>query len=218
MAVELTEEMTTLRRALLTLGAEVEQRVSQSVRALAERDIELARLVRMGDAEVDRMEVDIEAECLRVLALLHPLAGDLRFVLAAMRINTDLERTADVAKGVAKRIIAMQKHPQVPLPEPLLEMAGAAEEMFSKAVAAMAREDVDLSRQVRRSDQRVDDLQKEVFVWAQEEIPRHVDWTRTAIDILSIARKLERIGDLATNIAEDVIFLVEGSVIRHTKV
>jgi phosphate transport system protein len=218
MAIDLQVELTDLRRAILTMAATVEQRVSRVITALLNQDLELAKKVRHGDREIDEMEIDIEAECLRILALSHPVAGDLRFVLSVMRINTDLERAADVAKGIAKRVIHLDRSTTVQSPQALAEMGAAAQEMFSNAVGALANEDTDLCRRIRRSDDRVDDLQREVIVWAQSEVPHHVDWLDAAIDILSIAKNLERIGDLATNIAEDVVFLIEGAVIRHTKV
>jgi phosphate transport system protein len=145
------------------------------------------------------------------------VAGDLRFVLSVIRINHDLERVADEAKGIAKRVLDLLRQEGMRIPEPLREMAASAERMLHDSVAALANEDADLCRSIRRSDKKVDDLLKEIFAWVLKEIPAHVEHTNAAIDVLSIARKLERIGDLATNIAEDVVFLIEGAVIRHTR-
>lgn len=215
MPMQLLKELVDLRRNILTMGAAVEQRIHWAMRALLEGDMEAAQLVRKGDNEIDRMEIINEEECLRILALTHPVAGDLRFVLSAMRINTNLERIADMARSVAKRAIDLHQLRTVEMPPSLATMATETEHMFVSVMKALADEDADLAQRIRKDDQRVDDLQKEVFAWAQVEIPRHVEATEAAIDVLSIARKLERIADVCTNIAEDVIFMSKGSLVRH---
>jgi phosphate transport system protein len=217
MPIELPGELTNLRRNILKMGAAVEQRVEQSVEALLTGDVELAGHVRGGDDEIDQMEIDNEEECLHILALAQPVAGDLRFVLAVLRINNELERIADLAKSVAKRSIDLVELGISELPPALVNMAYETRRMFSDALAALAESEASLAQRVRSADDRVDDLQKEVFRWAQTEIPRHVEITSAALDMLSIARKLERIADLSTGIAEDVIFLTQGTVVRHEK-
>jgi phosphate transport system protein len=217
MPIELQKELTHVRRLIMAMGAAVEQRVNRAIEALLDWDLEAAREVRTGDREIDQMEVEIESECLRVLALGQPVASDLRFILVVLRLNTDLERIGDLAKSIAKRVINLADAFDVSLPPALTEMCHATRQMFSDALAALANNDAQACRQIRRSDQHVDDLQKEIFYWVQREIPLHIEATQAAIDILSIARKLERIADIATNIAEDVIFLVEGAIVRHTK-
>jgi phosphate transport system protein len=217
MAIDLHKELTDLRRSILTMGSLVEQRVEQAIDALFRADAEGARSVRQGDREIDEMEVDIEAGCLRVLALSQPVAADLRLVLAVLRINNELERAGDEAESIAKRVLDLGQATPVELPETLRRMAEASQRMLRDAITALADGDAALARRVREADQQVDDHQKEIFAWVQEEIPRHVDGTRGAIDLLSVARRLERIADLATNIAEDVIFLVEGAQVRHAR-
>lgn len=217
--MDLQNELIRLRRMILTMGASVEQRVSEAADSLFRHDIQEAREVRTGDDEIDAMDLDVEAECLRILALSHPVAGDLRFVLAVVRINNNLERMADLAASIAKRVLALEDHrTSVALPEALEDMGRCTLRMLSDALAALANEDTALCNQVRRADDRVDDLFKELFIWAQQAIRDNVDVTASVVDVLSIARKLERIADMATNIAEDVIFLVEGAVVRHQKV
>jgi len=215
MAIDLQSELTSLRRTILTMGAEVESRIILSITALVDNNAEAAEIVRAGDDVIDAMEIQIEQECLQILALSHPVAGDLRFVLAVMRINTEFERIADMARGIAKRALDLQRRDPMPLPEIIVEMATQARSMFSCALAALAEGDAAAARRVRQSDQRVDDLQKEVFSWVQEQIPAHVESTESAIAMLSVARKFERIADVSTNIAEDIIFLTEGSLVRH---
>jgi len=217
MPIDLFSELIELRRGILSMAAAVEERVTLAIDALLTRDEAIAIRVRTGDDEIDQMELDLEQECLRVLALSHPVAGDLRFVLAVMRINTELERVADLAASMAKRAMALNRLPPIDFPSAVLTMADETKRMFSAAINSLAEEETAAARRIRQSDQRVDDLLKEVFAWAQEEIPRNVDATAATLDILSVARKIERTADIATNIAEEVIFLVEGSVVRHSK-
>lgn len=216
--MDLHNELTRLRRMILSMGASVEQRVAEAFDSVLARDINEARAVRTSDDEIDAMDLDVEAECLRILALSHPVAGDLRFVLSVIRINTDLERMADLATSIAKRVIAMDDQTSpIELPPALAEMASCTQRMLGDALKALADEDAALCYRVRKSDDRVDDLLKELFVWAQQEIPRNVETTPFAINVLSIARKIERIADMTTNIAEDVLFLIDGSIVRHSK-
>ena len=215
MAIDLQNELTELRRMILAQGAIVERRLSIAARAVRERDFEGARSVRHGDRVVDDAEVEIEEVCMRILALSQPVASDLRFVLAVLRVNADLERIGDLAKSVAKRMLALEEAAYVDLPPSVRSMAEQAETMVGDTLGALADEDCNRARRVRRADDRLDDLQREVFTWAHHLIPEQVEATETVINILSIARSLERVGDLATNIAEDVIFLVEGMIVRH---
>jgi phosphate transport system protein len=209
-------ELVELRRALLTMSAAVEQRVRVVLESLIEDDYDAATEVRHGDRAIDNMELDIEASCMRILALSQPVAGDLRFILAALRINGDLERIADMAKSMAKRILKLRQTPELELPEALPQMARYCGTMLGKVLTALADEDVAAANEVRTDDARLDALEKDVFRWAHQEIPKNVEWTQGVIDLLTITRSIERIGDLATNIAEDVIFLVEGAVVRHS--
>ena len=213
MSIDLPSELTLLRRSILEMCSEIELRLDQALKGLFQKKKNPALEVRHGDKDVNEME--IEAICLRILALSNPVAGDLRFVLAVMRINNNLERIGDLEKSIAKRALSLIKNP-MDLPDGLPVMAETTRDMLRACVQALADEDAERARKVRQSDQIVDDLQKEVIAWVQQEIPRQIDSTAAAIDIMSIARKLERIADVATNISEDVIFLVEGSMVRHT--
>jgi phosphate transport system protein len=216
MAVDLRNEMVDLRRNLLAMGAMVEQRVTRVIEVMIDGDLQLAEVVRAGDAEVDQMELELEATCMRLLALAQPVAGDLRLILAVIRISNELERIADLARGIAKKLIKLGAADGPALPPAMIDLAFASRTMLSDVLAAMANEDASLCRQVRRADQRVDDLHKEVLLWARQEIPRDVASSGQTIEMLTIAQRFERIADMTTNIAEDVIFLVEGRIVRHT--
>ncbi len=215
MGVNLQNDIIELRRSLLSMGALVEQRVNDVVDALIDSNLQTAEAVRRGDDEIDQMEVSIEAQCMRLLALAHPVATDLRFVLAVIRISGELERIGDLARGIAKRIIKLSQVDAVELPSSLIDLAFGSRTMLSDVLSAMGSEDANLCRQVRRSDQRIDDIHKTVLVWAREEIPKSSESASMAIEFLSIAQRLERIADLASHVADDVIFLIEGRVVRH---
>jgi phosphate transport system protein len=216
MAIDLQTEMLTLRRNLLAMGAATEQRLSLATFALVEGNVDAARAVKGGDAEIDAMEVDLETQCMRILALGSPVAHDLRFVLSVIRISADFERIADLSRGIAKKVIRWSDSSRpVEVPGALADMAEASKTMLADVLAALSDEDPELCREVRRADRRVDDLNKEVVAGARQLIQDDVARTAEGIDLMQIAQRLERIADITTNIAEDVIFLVEGRVVRH---
>jgi phosphate transport system protein len=216
MAIDLKTEILNLRRGLLAMGAATEQRLDFAVRALLEQDVAAAAAVKAGDNEIDAMEVDLETQCMKVLALGAPVAHDLRFVLSVVRISADFERIADLSRGIAKKVIRWSDSSRpVEVPGALADMAEAAKTMLADVLAALSDEDPELCREVRRADRRVDDLNKEVVAGARQLIQDDVARTAEGIDLMQIAQRLERIADITTNIAEDVIFLVEGRVVRH---
>lgn len=217
MSSDFEQELIRLRRALFSMGACAELRVTQAFDALLRRDVGVAQAVRENDDEVDNMDLDIEDECLRILALQHPVAGDLRFVLTALRMSIDLERIADLARGIAKRVIRMSAYPPLPFPPALPEMADAARKMLAEALTALAKQEVARAEEVRRADSFVDQKHKQFFEWVVTDLPRHGEHARAAVDLLFVGRAIERIGDLSTNIAEDVIFAFRGDVVRHRK-
>jgi len=215
MAIDLHNDLLALRRDLLALSALVEQQVSRTIEAMTKSDADLAREVKGSDAEVDAMDLRIEEQCMRLLALGSPMAGDLRQILSTLRISGQLERIADLAKGISKRTIKISKLEAIRLPSSLLEMAEATRSMIADALLALSKEDVDLCRQVRRADNLVDNLNKEVLHWSRNEIPRNVENTNATIHLLTIAQRMERICDITTLIVEEVIFQVEGRIVRH---
>ena len=215
MPVDLESNLAKLRRDLLILGAKVEQRLFQITDAILTADVDAAQDVRQGDAEIDHDDLVIEEECVRLLALAAPVATDLRRILAMMRISGEFERIADLSKGISKRIIRVSSMPAVRLPDPLAEMCHSVRELFSKSLRALADSDSKLAREIRRDDDRLDQLHKSMLVWAREEIPRDPESTNAAIELLAIAQRLERTGDIAVSIAGNLIYLVEGTVVRH---
>ena len=209
-----TKDIASLRKDILLMGGKVEQQVTRSFQSMVEQDRALAKEVRGDDEQINDMELDVESECLDILALDHPVASDLRFVLSVMRINTNLDRIADLASGVAKRGSKIAKaHETFEMPKAVPAMMKATTQMLHNAIESLAHDDTLLARKVREADDEVDDLRKEVLSWAQENA---AELTATSISLITIATKIERIADMATNIAEDVIFAVEGEYIRHS--
>jgi phosphate transport system protein len=215
MSVNLQSRVIDLRRNLLALGAVVEQRVMNVIDVIRDGDVELARIVRSGDAEIDQMQLDLEAECMRLLALGSPVAGDLRLILTAMRVSNELERIADMAKGISKRVIRLVDSGNYRYPTSLVQMAEAALNMLRDVLIAFSNEDIRLCLEVRRADAYVDNLNREVVAWAREWIEQDVEKSGAAIELLAIAQRVERLADIVTAIAEDTVFLVEGRLVRH---
>lgn len=211
----LGQELTTLRRMLLSMSAEVEQRVEQAFDALLRRDVRQAEVVREGDDAIDRFDVNIETECVEILALHQPVAVDLRFVLAALRVNADLERIGDLARGIATRAIKIERRRPIAYPKALVEMTSSVRAILADALRALADQDQELAQKVRRSDGPINECYHAVFKWAAGEMGRNQEEAKAVIDVLSAVRGVERIADLATNIAESVIFAVGGEIVRH---
>jgi len=207
-----------IRRELMSMAAVVDDRVTVVLTAIESSDFAAAEGVRHGDREVDVRELEIEQMCIEVLARYAPVASDLRMVLATLRINGELERLGDLAKSTAKRLLHLNELGFLAAPEILQRMARTVADLIRSTLDALGQEDVGTARQVRANDAQVDEFQRIILDWTQNELIKggHQQ-NEAAVDLLTIARNLERMGDMCTNIAEDVIFLVEGRVVRHTK-
>lgn len=215
MSAHLERELERLKRDVLTCGALVEEAIEKSIVALEERRVELAEQVVREDEKIDRLEVEIEESCLKIMALHQPVAQDLRFLATVIRINNDLERIGDYAVSIAERTLDLTRH-SVPPPKGLRELGEIAKKMFRDALDAFVRRDAEAARRVCRSDERADDAHRTVFRELRDQIAQHPDRIDALLDLLTTARRLERIADMATNIAQDVVYLVEGEIIRHT--
>jgi len=213
--VNLQSRVIELRRNLLALGALVEQRVSSVIEVIRDGDVDLARKVRAGDAEIDQMQLALEGECMRLLALGSPVASDLRLILTAMRVSNELERIADMCKGISKRVIRLVESGSYRYPSALVQMIEAALSMLRDVLVAFSNQDIQLCLEVRRADSYVDGLNREVVAWAREWIEQDVEKSGAAIELLAIAQRVERLADIVTAIAEDTVFLVEGRLVRH---
>ena len=215
MPVHLQSRIIDLRRNLLALGALVEQRVANVIDVIRDADVDLARKVRSGDAEIDQMQLDLENECMRLLALGSPVASDLRMILTAMRVSNELERIADMCKGISKRVIRLVDSGNYRYPAALVQMAEGALAMLRDVLVAFSNEDIKLCLEIRKADTYVDNLNREVVAWSREWIEQDVEKSGAAIELLAIAQRIERLADIVTAIAEDTVFLGEGRLVRH---
>ena len=215
MSKHLEREIESLKKLILALSATVEDNVYKAVRSLTERDSALAEEIIKSDVAVDQTEVAIEEECLKVLALNQPVAGDLRFLVAILKINNDLERMGDLAVNIAERamFLATREKPDVPLDLPL--MAEKTKAMMKKSLDSLMKQDTTLAYEVLATDDEIDAMNREMYRQIQAAIRRKPEQLESFIHLLSCSRHLERIADHATNIAEDVIYMIDGVIVRH---
>jgi phosphate transport system protein len=211
------KELETIKKRILTLGSMVEDLVHDSVKAVDRVDADLADQIIKKDSEIDETEVDIEEECLKVLALHQPVAVDLRFIIAVIKINNELERIGDQAVNIAQRVQIIAKRPKPPFWFDYSEMGEKAQKMLRMSLDALVNLDVDLAYRVITMDDEVDQIKSDAYdkiKQAIQDLPERVGYY---INLLLISRHLERLADHATNIAEEVIYLVEGEIFRHAE-
>lgn len=204
-----------LKARLLSLTTVVEESLQKSMRAMRERNSVLAQEVINSDEEVDSREVEIEEECLKILALHQPVAIDLRFLVAALKMNSDLERIGDLSINIASRALALSSLPPAPPAFDLSTFANKAQTLFQKAIKSLIDLDTNLAREVCAADNEIDEMYRDMYKVTQKTVEADPKATAQALNYLSIARNLERIADHATNIAEDVVYMIEGDIIRH---
>ncbi|NDC36491.1 MAG: phosphate transport system regulatory protein PhoU [Proteobacteria bacterium] len=215
MTRHLLREVENLKKMILGLSAQVEGMLFKAVRAVAERNAALAEEVQSSDEEIDRNEVEVEEECLKILALHQPVAIDLRFIIAVLKINSDLERIADLAVNIAARAGSLSRLPQVQAPVDYHSMADQVKGMLQRALQALVKLDAVVAREVLRADDEIDCMHREMFATLGARIKNDPASADTYIHYLSVSRNLERIADHTTNIAEDVIYMVDGEIVRH---
>jgi len=215
MSKHLQTDLENIHREILSLAGIVEKMIGDAVRALCERRYELVSEIIDTDDTVDEAEVRVESECLKILALHQPVAGDLRRVATLIKINADLERIADLACNVAERADSMREFPYFPTPELLPEMASNAMEMVRASLDSFVNMDCKTAQKVIHMDNRVDELNVEAIDNLQQLMRENPSFIEPAMHCFSAVRHIERIADHAENIAEDVIYLIEGDIIRH---
>jgi phosphate transport system protein len=215
MTKHLEHDLDRLKKEILGMGALVEQAIDRSMRALIEREPDLAREVAAGDDAIDSKELEVEDLCLKILALHQPVAGDLRYIVAVLKVNNDLERMGDLAGNIAERTTYLATHPPLAIDVDLERMVATVRQMVSKSLDALVHQDPDLARSVCAQDDEVDAFQRRMFEGLTKLMSRDPTTVERAVQLLSVSRHLERIADSATNVAEDVVFMVEGDIIRH---
>jgi phosphate transport system protein len=207
-----------LKQKILYVGTLVEEAIAKAIAALINRDAQLAKKVIEADNVIDRMEVDVEEECLKILALYQPVATDLRFVVAVLKINNDLERMGDLAQNIAKRVVYLAKADPMDLPIDFRSMAAKSQTMVKQSLDALVNADTMLARQVRGEDDEVDRARQRIRDQIMEAIRKHPNRVEYLLKLNSVSKHLERLADTATNVAEDVIYMVEGEIVRHQHV
>jgi phosphate transport system protein len=211
------KELGRIKQMLLSLGSLVEDRVRMIQRTIETHDGESARQIISTDFEIDHMEIDVEEECLKALALYQPVAVDLRFLIAVIKINNDLERIGDEAVNIAQHVEFLSRQVQIPFHFDYSEMVEKAQGMLQKSLDALVNMDLDLAYGVLTMDDEVDEINREAYDAIKDAMKGLPESSGIGclINMLFIARHLERIADHATNIAEEVIYMIEGDIVRH---
>jgi len=209
------EELEALQARLLEMGGLAEERVRAAIQGLVTRDAHLIETILRGDEPINELHIEIDNRCFTLLALHQPMATDLRAIVAAVKINTDLERVGDLAVNIAEAAQRYATHPPVKKLIDIPQMGGIAQEMLHDALDAFVRRDTHLAQQVLNEDDRLDGLKTQVFRELLTYMLHDPATVEPALDLILISRHLERIGDHATNIAEDVIFMVSAQDVRH---
>lgn len=209
------EELQNLKESILKMGGIVEDMISRSMKALIERDSHIAEAVIHRDPEANKMEIAIDERCLRLLALHQPAASDLRFIAMGLRASKDMERMGDLAVNIAEQSLELNKAPQLKPYKDLPLMGEKSRDMVKGALDAFVKKDVALAKSICEMDDVIDDLNDKVFDELVEMMEKESDSVERATRLILVARHLERIADHATNIAEEVIFMVQGKDIRH---
>jgi phosphate transport system protein len=215
--VRLTKEVDRLKKMLLALSAAVEDSVRKSVVCVEESDAKLAAQVVEADNDIDTAEVELEEECLKVLALHQPVAIDLRYIIAILKINNDIERIGDLAVNIAQRAQDLESRPGREVPSTIPEMAEKVRAMLRNSLDALVGFDSARAKEVLTLDDEVDALHRSMYARLDRLIKEGGTKAALFVPYLSISRNLERIADSATNIAEDVIYLVDGAIVRHRR-
>jgi phosphate transport system protein len=212
---EYERELREIKEGLLYLGALVEKAIGRSVKSLIDRDTELARKVVCDDGDIDRLDIEIEEKCIRVLALRQPTARDLRFITTAIKINGHLERIGDMAVNIAKKAIILNEEPQMKPYIDIPRMAEIARGMIRESLDSLVHENVDLANKVRMEDEAIDDLNDQIFRELLTYMMEDVRTIHRALIISQVSKSLERIADHAVGIADMVVYMVTGKSVRH---
>ncbi|MES2391858.1 MAG: phosphate signaling complex protein PhoU [Acidobacteriota bacterium] len=215
MRINFQQKLDELKERLLVMAGLVEQAIQRATEAYSTRDLQLCELVKLSEPAINRMEREIDQAALDLLAMEQPMAVDLRFIIAVIRINADLERVGDQAVNIASRVQDLGMFANIDIPVDIPKLASLASAMVRKALQSFIEGDADLAQSVLSLDDQVDEMNREAFRSLGELIQSKPAMTPQALNALIISRNLERVGDHATNIAEDVIFWVRGADVRH---
>jgi phosphate transport system protein len=217
MSVHLQADLNALHKDLLSMSASVEEMIHQAVAQLSEPSIEEAKALMERDTDIDRWDVVIEENCLKMLALHQPVAIDLRRITTVLKLVAELERVADLAVNISERACGLLDAPEVVVPDELKEMAQQAVNMLHRAIDAYVALDSHMAREVCSEDDDIDDANQSLINYLIQQMHAQPDRLDALLHLFSAVRQVERVADHATNIAEDVVYLVEGRIIRHAR-
>lgn len=215
MAKHLEKELDRLKKLIYTLSARVDENLDLAVKSFQDMDTELARKVIEDDHLIDELEVEVEEECLKALALYQPVAIDLRLIVAVLKMNSDLERIGDLAADIAKNGIYINEAPKPKIPLDLHQMTYLAKAIVRKSLDSLLNIDAYLAREVLKDDEEINAMKSEMKLDIVEALKRDPEHAEVLTTLLAVTHRLERIGDHACNIAEDVIYMVEADIVRH---
>jgi phosphate transport system protein len=215
MSIHLIRDLDSLHRMILTMCARVEEMIHSAVEALHTPNFDRAKQIMAADDEVDRMDVEIEEECLKLLALHQPVAIDLRRITTVLKIGGELERVADLGVSIAERACGIVGCPEISVPENMKDMSRQALDMLHRSIDAYVHLDVRTAREVCLQDESIDNLNRIIIEELTKLMQARPELVEPALHMFSASRQIERIADHATNIAEDVVYLVQGEIIRH---
>jgi phosphate transport system protein len=215
MSVLMEREIDKLKKKIMSIGTLVEENVRRSIQTIKNMDKKIVDEVNEIDDKIDQWEVEIEEECLKILALHQPVAIDLRFIIAVLKINNDLERVGDHAVNIVNQSLALHQKHSGSIDFDFTEMVEKVQMMLKNSLDALVNLDTGLAQKVRIADDEVDDLHRQMYVKVEESIKKDKESTGYMMNLMQISRNLERIADLSTNIAEDVIYMIQGDIIRH---
>lgn len=213
--VHLQREIDKLNKLVLQLGGQVEENLRTGIRAVRERDSRRGIRLQDEDDRIDELEVRLEEEILKLLALYQPVASDLRYVVALLKINGDLERIGDLAANMGKRSQLVARHDTAPFPPQIDTMSGLVRDMLRQSLDALIQRDLEACRRVIKHDKQVDTLNNEIYDWFKEQTRQSARDVGILLNTFLTSKDLERVADHACNIAEDVIYLVSGEIVRH---
>ncbi|MBN1270040.1 MAG: phosphate signaling complex protein PhoU [Kiritimatiellae bacterium] len=215
MSVHLQRELDKLKKLILSLSAVVEGNLAEAVRSVQLRDERVARQVVEKDTAIDHAEVEVEEECLKILALHQPVAIDLRYIVAVLKLNNDLERIGDLAVNIAERALFLSHENPPAIPFDFEGMVEKTRAMLRQALDALVNMDTGLATKVCAEDDEVDAINRAMYEQVKDAIRKHPKDLDALIHLLGVSRYLERVADHATNIAEDVVYMIQGRIIRH---
>ncbi|MCE9589969.1 MAG: phosphate signaling complex protein PhoU [Planctomycetes bacterium] len=218
MSLHLQRQINRLKDMILALGTLVEENTEAAIRAIETRDAKLAAAVIERDNEIDQKEIDVEEECLHTLALHQPVAFDLRYIVAVLKINNDLERIADLAVNIAEKVeFLIKNRAPTGIPFDLPQMTQKVRAMLKQSLDALVNLDPEIAEVVRRTDDEVDLIHRQMYQHVKQAIRQNPEDVELLVNLLSVSRNLERIADHAVNIAEDVIYMAKGDILRHSR-